>query len=124
MATAITVQKCNTPGEMLAAGASPLVAAAGKVFAAAATMEFSNDGKTILLVDNQQAAATTAIGFTFPNKSFAGAAYAPSGAGDTVAAATLAIFGPFPTSLNDANDKIQVTVGTLTTVFVAAVSIG
>lgn len=108
-----------TPGEMREFGPEPAGATISFV-AATADVEFVNDGRTLLFVRNAQAAATTVIGFTFPNKDIGGVVYAPSGAGDTVLAARTAIFGPFPVGLNNSSGKIVVTVGTLTTVFVAA----
>ena len=119
LSTLTPVSVHATPGEMKYLGGSPSAAIDGMI-AATADFEFVNDGKTVLVVQNAQAAATTAVGFTFPNKDFGGVVYAPSGAGDTVKAAAQAIFGPFPTSLNNSSGKIVGTVGTLTTVFFGA----
>lgn len=118
----MTVLKAAAPSEMLSIGANPLVAVASKVYAADATMSFVNDGMTVLFVDNQQAAATTAIGFTLPATTKGGVAYVSSGAGDAVPADTLAVFGPFPTTLNDASGVVNVTVSPTTTAFMFAVS--
>jgi hypothetical protein len=101
---------------MIYLGGSPSAVIDGMI-AATADFEFVNDGRTVLVIENAQAAATTAIGFTFPNKDVGGVVYAASGVGDTVKAASKAIFGPFPTTLNNSSGKIVGTVGTLTTVY-------
>jgi len=120
MAT-MTVIKAAAPCEMAIIGANPLVAVANKVYAAASTMDFENDGQTILFIDNQ-AAGTVAVGFTLPATTKGGVAYVSSGAGDTAAADSLTAFGPFPTSLNDASGKIYVTMGATATIFMFCVS--
>lgn len=116
LSTLVPVSVHATPGEMKYLGGSPSAVIDGMI-AATADFEFVNDGRTILVVQNAQAAATTAVGFTFPSKDVAGVVYTPSGAGDTVKAASQAIFGPFPVALNNSSGKIVGTVGTLTTVF-------
>lgn len=123
LTTLVPVSVHGTPGEMRYFGGEPAAVIDGFV-AATADVEFVNDGKTLLFVQNAQAAATTAVGFTFPAKDVAGVPYAATGAGDTVKAAAIAIFGPFPTSLNNSSGKIVATIGTLTTVYIGALKVG
>lgn len=111
-------------GNFLALAANPIVAVALKVFAASATMEFINDGQTLLFFDNQ-AAGTSVIGFTIPNISKDGVTFAAaSQVSFSLAADSLSVFGPFPPSTyNDTAGKVQVLVGTLTTLFAFVQSI-
>jgi hypothetical protein len=123
--TTLVVQRANQlPGKMLNFSPSPMAAEASKVYVASADFEFVNDGQTLLIIDNQQAAATTAVAITVPNIGKEGVTYTPSGVGDTVPAVRKAIFGPFPTSLNNASNKIVGTINPITTCFMSAISLG
>lgn len=96
---------------------SPITAA--NAFAAAATtMEFSNDGNVILIIDNQHNSTSTTISYTMPLLQ-----------GMTITAPstvqppdTLYLYGPFPTGIyNDSSGKVQVSISTNTTVFAGTI---
>ena len=116
---ATTIVVTNAPGRVgtgTSLAANPITAT-GDFTAAASTMEFYNDGHTILFVENQHTSTST-IAFTMPT--FHGMTItSPS----TIQAIdSLYIYGPFPTELyNDSNGKVQFTVSMTTTVFVLAI---
>ena len=94
---------------------SQLTTAAG-----AATMEFPNDGKTMLYVDNQDVSVT--------NVGVLSAICSHGRAKDIVAYAVPASevhkLGPFsPELFNDANGLVQVTFSNITSLFAAAIRI-
>jgi len=119
MGTNITVVKA--PGKVgigIELAANPITAADDFV-AAAASMEFFNDGNTLLLVDNQDASPST-IAFTV-NTIEGMTITAPSTA---QAADSFCIYGPFPPDIyNDSDGKVNFTTSNQTTVFVAAIEV-
>ena len=78
--------------------------------------EFTNDGKTFVLVSNGGGAQIT-VTFATP-QTVSGLAVA-DGAG-TVEAGGLAVFGPFPTQTFNNDGKVQITYSGVTSVTISA----
>lgn len=118
MATNVAVKK--SPGKIgtgVKLAANPITAD-DEFAAAASSMEFANDGKTLFFVDNQSA-STVDVSFG-AQKHESLTITDPS---TTQEADSLFVYGPFPPELyNDANGKVQVTLSATTTIFVGAIS--
>ncbi|KKN50674.1 hypothetical protein LCGC14_0630230 [marine sediment metagenome] len=87
---------------------------------AASTMEFSNNGNTLLLIDGSTTPTGTVTIVSVPCSHKRSLNIT-----QVIAAITLYVAGPFEESLfNDVNGKVQITIDTVTDISLAAIAIG
>lgn len=104
-----------------AAGLTPTLVAASSGGDA-----FVNDGQTVLVVENSNAATrtlTVAPVITSVQKDGAGTLSVPSMVNTIAATTGRAILGPFPAAYNDANGKVNITYSANAGVTIAAVRV-
>ena len=115
MATDIPVKAATGKGLGVISAALP-VTAANEWIAAVSTMEFANDGRTVLWVANQSASPVTVAGVS-PD---CPTCHDPRNPSTVQLANSLNKYGPFEKKVHDdANRKVQLTFSDTTDIFVS-----